>query len=118
MRVRRSKPIVERNNGEKSKRSMTISSCEQHGYRRFRRGQRQFPTHGPEWRPCITYMVIGKSFSRWYNRLQLGLAVPDRYSNMVGVYLRALTISPLARSASMHWMRTVSSAHKKMALGR
>jgi hypothetical protein len=30
--VRRSKPIVERNSGEKSKQSMTISSCEQHGY--------------------------------------------------------------------------------------
>src|SRR5262245_60407101 len=59
---------------------MTISSCEQYGYRRFRRGQRQFPTHGPEWLPRITYMVIGKSFSRWYNRLQLDLAVPDRYS--------------------------------------
>jgi hypothetical protein len=29
--------IVERKRGEKSKRSMTISSCEQHGYRRFRR---------------------------------------------------------------------------------
>ena len=25
--------LPERNNGEKSKRSMTISSCEQHGYR-------------------------------------------------------------------------------------
>src|SRR6516225_5274304 len=48
MRVRRSKPIVERNNGEKSKRSMTISSCEQHGYRRFRGGQHQFSTHGPK----------------------------------------------------------------------
>ena len=34
IRARRSKPIVERNRGEKSKRSMTISSIEQHGLRR------------------------------------------------------------------------------------
>src|SRR5207244_10570896 len=32
-RVRRSKPIVERNSGEKSKRSMTTSSFEQYGSR-------------------------------------------------------------------------------------
>src|SRR5215468_11791431 len=53
MRARRSKPIVERNKGEKSKRSIAISSNEQHGRQPPEGQSAGYVCTAPQWRPHV-----------------------------------------------------------------